>query len=204
MWGMRATLALCVSLPSAALPYAAMAAEASGLRISSTFGARIDPIDGHHGVHTGVDLPAPMGTPVVAAADGVVRVAGRRGGYGNLVELAHADGSATRYAHLSAILVRPGEAVSRGQLIAQIGSTGRSTGAHLHFEYRVGGVAVNPLAYLGSASARTRRVTARPDGPPAAPEKTYQSRFAQDRAAGAAIGDAGLPGGDTVQRSLAR
>ena len=165
------------------------------MRVTSSFGARVDPIDGHRGVHRGVDMAVPAGTPVLAAADGVVRLAGRHGGYGNLVEVRHADGSETRYAHLSAILVRAGEPVTQGQVIARAGATGRVTGAHLHFEYRVAGVAVDPLAHLGGAP--------RGEMPEAAPKESgavHRSRFAAARSGGVA-GD-GLPGGEDVQRRL--
>lgn len=183
----------------ALLPAAAAADEGTALRVSSAFGTRIDPIHGQRGMHRGVDLPARSGTPVLAAAAGVVRVAGWRGGYGNLVEVRHRDGSATRYAHLSGILVRPGEAVSQGQPIAQIGSTGRSTGAHLHFEYRVGGVAVDPLDHLAGGTPHVGRADV-PEGPPAG---VHHSRFALARAGEQVTVPAGLPAGDTVQRSLA-
>lgn len=116
--------------------------------VSSGFGPRTHPITGERRVHAGVDFAAPAGTPVVAAAAGVVRVAGRHGGYGLLVVLDHGDGIQTRYAHASRLLVAAGQAVARGQLIALVGSTGRSTGPHLHFEVRVGGVAQDPLAWL--------------------------------------------------------
>ncbi len=176
-------LASCLSLTASAA--------GADMRVTSSFGARVDPIDGHRGVHRGVDMAVPAGTPVLAAADGVVRLAGRHGGYGNLVEVRHADGSETRYAHLSAILVRAGEPVAQGQLIARAGATGRATGAHLHFEYRVGGVAVDPLAHLG---LRPRLDS--PEGPVA----VHRSRFAAARVEGSA--SEGLPGGDDVQRAL--
>jgi murein DD-endopeptidase MepM/ murein hydrolase activator NlpD len=166
------------------LPAAASAGEGARPRVSSGFGARVDPIDGHAGVHRGLDMPGRLGTEVVAAAAGVVRVAGRRGSYGNFVEIAHADGSATRYAHLSIIHVRAGEPVAQGQMIARMGSTGRSTGSHLHFEYRIGGVAVDPTPYLARASALPRyRGRARAT----AAEAPYRSRFAlaRDAASGA-------------------
>lgn len=180
---------LCLSLFATAGATAAWA----DMRVTSSFGARVDPIDGRRGVHSGVDMAAQTGTPVLAAADGVVRIAGRRGGYGKLVELHHRDGSVTRYGHLSAILVRMGETVAQGQTIARAGATGRATGAHLHFEYRVGGVAVDPLAHLG--------LTARADVPEARPA-VHRSRFSAAGTGGSA-GD-GLPDGDDVQRALDR
>ena len=116
--------------------------------MTSGFGVRIDPLHGARAVHRGIDLAAHAGTPVLAAAGGVVRVAARRGSYGLLVELEHPDRSTTRYAHLSRILVRADEQVAQGQPIGEIGSTGRATGSHLHFEYRIGGVALDPLPYF--------------------------------------------------------
>lgn len=170
-------------------------------RVTSAFGTRVDPIDGHLRVHRGVDLAVPTGTPVMAAADGVVRLTGRHGGYGNLVEVRHADGSTTRYAHLSEILVSPGQPVAQGQLIARVGATGRTTGAHLHFEYRVGGVAVDPLAHLAPAASRLRQPSGRTD-PPEEPVEGYRSHFAAARSAASATD--GLPGGDDVQRTMAQ
>ena len=96
-------------------------------------------------MHSGVDLAAPQGTPVQATADGVVTSAGWRGGYGILISLGHGSGVQTRYAHLSAIAVQPGTRVRAGQVIGYVGSTGNSTGPHLHYEVRVNGRAINPL-----------------------------------------------------------
>jgi murein DD-endopeptidase MepM/ murein hydrolase activator NlpD len=109
-------------------------------------------------MHAGIDLAGPVGTPIYAAADAVVGQAGVQGGYGNLVELHHGAGIATRYGHLSSIRVNPGERVRRGQLIGLMGSTGRSTGSHLHYEVRIDGRAVNPLPFLqtGQAMAATQ------------------------------------------------
>jgi murein DD-endopeptidase MepM/ murein hydrolase activator NlpD len=117
-------------------------------RVSSGFGPRVDPLHGAGGYHTGLDLAAPTGTPVVAAAAGTVVRAGDAGGYGQLIVLRHADGSETRYAHLSAIGVEVGAQVARGQAIGAVGSTGRSTGPHLHFELRRDGHAVDPRPAL--------------------------------------------------------
>lgn len=103
-------------------------------------------------MHAGVDIPGPVGTPIYATADGIVGRAERAGAYGNLLELDHGRGIQTRYGHLSAILVQPGARVARGQLIARMGSTGRSTGSHLHYEVRLDGNAVNPMPFLQSAS----------------------------------------------------
>ena len=121
-------------------------------RYTSTFGYRYDPFNGGTAMHAGVDMAGAMGEPIYASADGTVLQAGRSGGYGNLVELGHGKGIDTRYGHLSAILVKPGEHVRQGQLIGRMGSTGRSTGTHLHFEVRVDGRAVNPRPFLDASA----------------------------------------------------
>lgn len=127
-------------------------------RVSSNFGTRRDPLQGGQRQHGGVDIAAPRGTPIAAAATGKVVFAGRRGGYGNLVEVEHADGRRTRYAHAEHLLVKPGDEVQRGQTIATVGSTGRSTGPHLHFEVRdQAGAKVNPLAAVIKDSSSKRR-----------------------------------------------
>lgn len=118
------------------------------LRFTSNYGIRSDPFNGSARMHAGVDIPGPVGTPVYATADGTVDRAERAGGYGNLVELDHGKGIQTRYGHLSRMLVAPGTHVTRGQLIALMGSTGRSTGPHLHYEVRMDGKAVNPAPFL--------------------------------------------------------
>jgi murein DD-endopeptidase MepM/ murein hydrolase activator NlpD len=106
-------------------------------------------------MHQGIDIAGPTGTPIVAAADGVVVASGySSGGYGNVIDVQHADGSFTRYGHNSRLLAGVGQQVKQGQNIAEMGSTGRSTGPHLHFEYHSGsGNAVNPMAYLPSSSS---------------------------------------------------
>ncbi len=119
---------------------------------TSGFGVRSDPFRGGAAMHAGVDIPGPLGTPIYATADGVVSRGEWANGYGNLVELDHGKGIQTRYGHLSAILVQPGMRVTRGQLIARMGSTGRSTGSHLHYEVRLDGHAVNPMPFLQSAN----------------------------------------------------
>lgn len=119
--------------------------------LTSRYGRRIAPTLHVERSHYGVDLAAPVGTPVYATADGVVARAGWLGSYGNLVQLAHAGGYETRYAHLSQFAVAPGQQVRAGELIGLIGSTGRSTGPHLHYEVRINGIAVNPLGYMGVA-----------------------------------------------------
>lgn len=118
---------------------------------SSNFGFRADPFKGTRAMHAGVDIPGPIGTPVYATADGLVGRAQRAGGYGNLVELEHGQGIQTRYGHLSAIVAQAGTRVKRGDLIGMMGSTGRSTGSHLHYEVRLDGRAVNPVPFLESA-----------------------------------------------------
>ncbi len=126
-------------------------------RISSRFGERRDPIHGRHRHHSGVDIVAGRGTPIPAAAAGTVVFAGRRGGYGNLIEIEHADGRRTRYAHTDRILVAPGEQVESGQTIATVGSTGHSTGPHLHFEVRENGAGVDPLQIIAKDPSHSRR-----------------------------------------------
>jgi murein DD-endopeptidase MepM/ murein hydrolase activator NlpD len=121
------------------------------LAFTSNFGIRSDPFRGTAKMHAGVDIPGPVGTPVYATADGYVDRAERAGGYGNLVEIDHGKGIQTRYGHLSKILVPDHTRVHRGQLIALIGSTGRSTGPHLHYEVRIDGHAVNPVPFLQTA-----------------------------------------------------
>ena len=115
-------------------------------RVSSGFGERFHPILGYRRMHDGVDLAAPYGTPIVAAADGRVVSAGWRGGYGNEVAIAHSGGVETLYGHMSRIAAASGAHVQRGQVIGYVGSTGLSTGPHLHYEVRKGGKLVNPLS----------------------------------------------------------
>lgn len=115
---------------------------------SSTYGYRLDPISGRNSFHTGVDLIAPSGTPVVAAAGGVVSTVAYVTEYGNIVEIDHDNGLTTRYAHLSRSQVKVGDVVMKGQAIAQVGTTGRTTGPHLHFEVREKGIPLNPNKFL--------------------------------------------------------
>lgn len=117
-------------------------------RIASSFGERQDPINGEGAFHTGVDIDAPYGTPVRAAADGEVTGAQMGAGYGRAVELDHGHDVMTLYGHLSAVAVVPGEHVSRGQIIGYVGESGRATGPHLHYEVRLHDVPVNPYKYL--------------------------------------------------------
>lgn len=130
--------------PQRHAPTAPLALVAGHGAVTSPFGERVDPLDGTRRFHPGVDVAAPEGTPILAAADGVVLCAGPRGDYGNAVELRHADGSTTLYGHASALEVAAGQVVRRGEPIARVGSTGRSTGNHLHFEVRRGGHSVDP------------------------------------------------------------
>lgn len=122
--------------------------------ISSGFGVRADPFNGHQSMHEGVDIASRMGSPVLAVGDGVVTHSGERAGYGLLVEITHESGLVTRYAHTSATLVKVGDRVKKGQSIALVGSSGRSTGPHLHFEVVRNGIPVNPMRYLQQASSK--------------------------------------------------
>ncbi|MFC7535771.1 M23 family metallopeptidase [Sphingomonas sp. GCM10030256] len=118
---------------------------------TSSFGVRSDPFRGSAAMHAGIDLAGPAGTPIYATAEGVVSSAGwHNGGYGNLIKLDHGRGIETRYAHLSSIAVRPGQRIKRGDVIGRMGSTGRSTGSHLHYEVRIDGRAVNPIPFMKS------------------------------------------------------
>ena len=112
--------------------------------VSSPYGLRF----GGTEFHQGIDIAADMGTPIVATADGIVTAAGWNGGYGNMVDVNHGGGIVTRYGHASALAVTVGQQVRRGEVIAYVGSTGRSTGPHVHYEVRVDGQPVNPAGYL--------------------------------------------------------
>lgn len=116
--------------------------------LSSSYGYRRDPFNGHAAFHSGLDFPGRYGQPILAAAAGRVTYVGQRQGYGNVVEVDHGHGLMTRYAHLSRFGARVGETVTRGEPIARMGSTGRSTGTHLHFEVRVNGDPINPRRFL--------------------------------------------------------
>lgn len=117
--------------------------------ITSGFGGRADPFGGGGQYHKGIDFKASVGDPVLAVADGVVSFAGVKGGYGNVVDVDHGNGYVTRYAHNSRLTVRAGDLVRVGQEVAKAGSTGRSTGAHVHFEVWENGRVVNPRKFLG-------------------------------------------------------
>lgn len=120
-------------------------------RMTSPFGGRSDPFGRGHRRHEGIDMAAPRGTPIYATADGVVETAGVESGYGNVVRIRHAAGYETVYGHLSKIRVQTGQQVSRGARVGDMGSTGRSTGNHLHYEVRVNGQPQNPMTYLEAA-----------------------------------------------------
>jgi murein DD-endopeptidase MepM/ murein hydrolase activator NlpD len=121
-------------------------------RLQGGFGNRLDPFSGEGAYHKGVDITAPYGTPVRATADGVVTHAGWWGGYGRLVIVDHGGGIETYYAHLSRIDVLEGSEVRRGEIVGRIGSSGRSTSPHLHYEVRVGRSPVNPIRFLRNAA----------------------------------------------------
>ncbi|MGP1282891.1 MAG: M23 family metallopeptidase [Parasphingopyxis sp.] len=140
-----------------------------GYRLTSSFGTRDDPFRRGRRMHNGLDMAGPIGTPIYATADGIVGRAQWLGGYGKYVEINHGGEIQTRYGHMSQILVEPGARVTRGQLIGRMGSTGRSTGSHLHYEVRIAGRPVNPmpfltsgqyLAQLASATSTTEGATA--------------------------------------------
>lgn len=122
--------------------------------ITSTFGERLDPITGRYAFHPGVDFAAPEGTEVMSVAAGVVTWAGPHPAYGNLVEINHGNGYSTRYGHNERVLVHTGETVQKGQKLALSGSTGRSTGPHVHFEVLRDGSVVNPYAFIHSPARR--------------------------------------------------
>jgi murein DD-endopeptidase MepM/ murein hydrolase activator NlpD len=121
---------------------------AQGVAISSSFGVRRDPLLGTPAMHAGIDFRVPYGGPVRAAGAGTVVSAGWNGGYGRMVEVEHADGMTTRYAHLSKITVKTGDRVERGSVVGKAGSSGRSTGPHLHYEVRRNGTAIDPLRFI--------------------------------------------------------
>ncbi len=150
--------------PARSIPGADLAAlPVAGGRLTSGFGLRADPFTGARREHDGVDLGAPEGSPIRASAGGVVVSAGPRGGYGLAVEIDHGHGLTTLYGHASRLLVSAGQEVRAGEEIGEVGSTGRSTGPHLHFEVRVGGRAVDPARAL---KAYGERVEADPRSAP--------------------------------------
>ena len=132
----------------------------SGTYNASSFGMRIDPFTGQHSMHEGMDFLADTGTAIVAAAGGVVQFAGFHPQYGYMIDVDHGNDLVTRYAHTSKIFVKDGDLIKRGRKIAEVGSTGRSTGSHLHFEVRFKGAAQNPARFLfapGPPPALARR-----------------------------------------------
>lgn len=140
----RGTAPLVPTEPQRPLPHAGEGV--SG--VTSGFGARIDPFTGQQAEHHGVDVKGNLGDPIVAAYGGTVVSAGERGGYGNAVEVDHGNGVHTLYAHASALDVKPGDTVAAGQKLGEVGSSGRSTGPHLHLELRVNGRASDPASAL--------------------------------------------------------
>lgn len=147
--GLDTTETAAISIPSAQ--------PVANLQLTSSFGVRSDPFRGTAAMHAGIDIPGKIGTPIYATADGIVARAERAGGYGNLVSVNHGKGIETRYGHLSRILVAENTRVVRGQMIGLMGSTGRSTGSHLHYEVRIEGRAVNPMPYMQSETMLAAR-----------------------------------------------
>lgn len=142
------TLSASVSIPSR-MPL-------EGSNLTSSYGMRTHPVLGGRRRHKGVDLAAPKGTPIFATADGIVGRAEWFSSYGLYVEIAHGANLETRYAHMSRLAVAPGERVRKGEIIGYVGSTGRSTGPHLHYEVRIDGIAVNPIPYMVETDAQLR------------------------------------------------
>lgn len=123
------------------------------MKLSSGYGMRVHPVTGRLARHNGIDIPAPHGTPIFATADGIVGRARRLGGYGLYVEVEHGNGIQTRYGHMSSYAVAAGQRVKKGDIIGYVGSTGRSTGNHLHYEVRIAGTPVNPIPFVESGEA---------------------------------------------------
>jgi murein DD-endopeptidase MepM/ murein hydrolase activator NlpD len=130
--------------------------------VGSGFGFRSDPFSGRGALHTGLDFPADTGTPVLAAAGGVVLNTEYHAQYGQMVEVDHGNGLVTRYAHGSKVMVKAGDLVKRGQVIAEVGTTGRSTGPHLHFEVLVDGVPQDPAKFLAAGPAAIAAAAPKP------------------------------------------
>lgn len=128
--------------------------------VTGSFGERIDPFNGEGAFHSGIDISSSYGHPVIAPADGVVTMAGEVGGYGRLIQIDHHHGISTRFGHLSAFAVIPGQHVQRGDVIGYVGLTGRSTGPHLHYEVRINNTPVNPYKYLRTTLAQSIVVAA--------------------------------------------
>jgi murein DD-endopeptidase MepM/ murein hydrolase activator NlpD len=152
--------------------------------LGSDFGWRIDPITGRSALHTGLDFQADAGKPILAAAGGVVVVQEYHPDYGNMVEIDHGNDLVTRYAHASSVYVKKGDIVRRGQKIAAVGSTGRSTGAHLHFEVLVQGVPQDPQKFLaaGGNLAAAQQLAAQSERPRRTTSKATSARTSRARA----------------------
>jgi murein DD-endopeptidase MepM/ murein hydrolase activator NlpD len=123
------------------------------MKLSSAYGMRVHPVTGRLARHNGIDIPAPHGTPIYATADGIVGRAQRLGGYGLYVEVEHGSNIQTRYGHMSSYVVAAGQRVKKGDVLGYVGSTGRSTGNHLHYEVRIAGTPVNPVPFVESGEA---------------------------------------------------
>jgi len=134
-------------------------------RLMGSYGRRSDPFSGEGALHTGVDISAPTGTPAKAAADGLVTYAGFFGGYGRLVIISHNNGMESFYAHLSKFDVMAGQEIRQGEIVGRVGSSGRVTGPHLHYEVRVGGAPVNPYRFLVRTAATAAAPAIRTDFP---------------------------------------
>jgi len=172
-------------------------------RISSEFGMRTHPISGKQKMHTGIDIAVGMGTDVVSARKGVVEFAGSRGGYGNRVVIDHGDGMKTTYSHLSEIGVKPGDTVNAGTLIAKSGSTGASTGPHLHFEVEVNGSYVNPRDFFDFDSWKTVSIAKNPDYSAYAPTKSSSGGGGGRKSGGKKSGGSGKKGKATTSSETA-
>lgn len=129
------------------------------MSLSSSYGMRVHPVTGKVARHNGIDIPAPRGTAIYATADGIVGRAQRLGGYGNYVEVEHGNAIQTRYGHMSSYIVTPGQSVKKGQILGYVGSTGRSTGNHLHYEVRIEGAPVNPMPFVRSDQMAIAAIT---------------------------------------------
>lgn len=154
---MKATERALAGIPTS-LPAALMS-------MTSNFGYRSDPFTGQGAMHAGIDFRGEHGSSILAAADGTVSFVGGMGGYGNCIEITHANGLVTRYAHLAGFTVTAGQKIRRGAQIARMGSTGRSTGTHLHFEVRVNGQAINPMKFLEANTNVLKEQTVAGNGP---------------------------------------
>ena len=169
--------------------------------VGSGFGFRPDPFTGVNALHAGLDFPGPVGTPVMAAAGGVVLITEQHPQYGNVIELDHGQGLVTRYGHNSKLLVKAGDIVKRAQKIAEVGTSGRSTGPHLHFEVRLDGVPQDPAKFLASGGSGHAGMGAGKAGlkvgridPPARKEvRIVLPKPAATRAAAPTLVDAGAP-----------